>query len=371
MMAIFKGNYESRIFLLEMKLLAALGCLLIYCYSACFWASGQLLRILGVGILVAAAALLSGLLLGFIFAIPRIDGAEGKQWRPKTGPQNGARAGDSGPPHQAMPFNNNLVDISDWLTKIIVGVGLVELHSISRWLGRLSYYLAPALLPAPSAAGAESFISGQAAGLAILIFYLTMGFLFGYVWTTICFKPALLAQVEWERDMLQDYIRGPLNEYTQGPLKQYEHIVDPLVSVEASISANRFDEAMATIDKTLENDPRNGYAVMTKAWILKREAMQSGLLKPDRDKLLKEAIACIDQSIAWMPDQGEPLYNKACYQALLGGEGLKNQVLKNLKSAIRINPDLRHIAAGDDDFASIRDDVDFISLISQAPPPSA
>jgi hypothetical protein len=34
----------------------------------------------------------------------------------------------------------------------------------------------------------EPFISSQAAGLAILIFFSTLGFLLGYVWTMIYFR---------------------------------------------------------------------------------------------------------------------------------------------------------------------------------------
>ena len=59
-------------FLVRMWILAAIGCLLILLYSWHFSEPTQLLRILGMGMLLAGAALLSGFLLGFIFAIPRL-----------------------------------------------------------------------------------------------------------------------------------------------------------------------------------------------------------------------------------------------------------------------------------------------------------
>ncbi|MGB7546167.1 MAG: hypothetical protein WBM14_00325 [Terracidiphilus sp.] len=336
-------NGGSRHFLLEMKVLAAIGCLVILLYSLCFWTSGQLLRILGVGVLVAGAALLSGFLMGFIFAIPRVGDHKG---RTTTAQPEGTQTPNSDAPPDSVLFNANLVEISDWLTKIIVGVGLVELHSITGSLGKLSYYLALGLQPAPCAGGAscaEPLISGQAAGLAILIFYFTLGFLLGYVWTMIYFQGDLKRQVDH--------------------LKRLNRSAILIMLAEASINAGQLDEAMASIDKSLENDPQNGLAIMTKARILKRKALQPG--QSERDKLLKQALAYADQAISRLPDKGEPSYNKACYQALLDLNGLKSEVLKNLKSAFRLNPDLRRIAKNDDDFALLKEDADFVKLTSQ------
>jgi len=136
-----------------------------------------------------------------------------------------------------------------------------------------------------------------------------------------------------------------------------------MISAEASLSKNRLDEAMATIDKALDNDPQNGFPMITKARILKKQAVQK--TPHDQDKL-KQAIACVDQAIALLPDKdkGESLYNKACYQALLDLNGLKSDILENLKTAFNLNPDLRQAAKGDDDLALLRQDTDFIKLTS-------
>lgn len=356
--------YETRDFLVQMKILAAIGCSLILLYSLRFWASGWLLlRILGVGMLVAGAALLSGFLLGFIFAIPRV--GDRKRKTTAAEPED-VQAENSAAQSRSVQFNGNLVEISDWLTKIIVGVGLVELHSIPGELGKLSYYLAPGLQPASCAGDAscvDSIISGQTAGLAILIFYVTLGFLLGYVWTVIYFSADLsgrLKHVEREKDH-------------ERQLKQIAvELVPPkasvIISAEAYLSANQLDEAMASIDEALKSDPQNGLALMTKARILKRQALQRespNRESPDKGKLLKQAITYLDQAIALLPDKGEPIYNKACYQALLDPEGLKGEVLENLKTAFRLNPALRQDAKADEDLASIHHDADFVELIGQ------
>jgi hypothetical protein len=352
----FNGNDESRIklvrmdlspaykFFFQMQIIAAIGAVVILLYSLQYWTSGQLFRILGLGILVAGAALLSGFLLGFIFAIPRMGEGE-RERRVAVSHVKGDPTADTSTQNDSMPFNENLVQISDWLTKIIVGVGLVELHSIPGKLGELSYYLALGLHPAPCA---ESLIGGQAVGLAILIFYITLGFLLGYVWTAIDFRNCL---------------RGKIKSLEESNLHKYQYIQTnkPLQLAEAFISANQLDEAMDTIDESLKTEPRNGRTVMTKARILKRQALKGE--PADRGKLLKQAITCIDQAIALLPDMGEPVYNKACYQALLDPTGMKSDLLANLKLAFQLNPDLKQNAKEDDDLSALKQDDDFIKLI--------
>ena len=171
------GNDESRNFLLEMRVTAAIGCILILLYSLCFWTSGQVLRILGVGVLVAGAALLSGFLLGFIFAIPRVGDQKG---RAATAQSQGPQAPDSGAKHDSLPFNANLVEISDWLTKIIVGLGLVELKS------------APAHLLKAATWIAQSFSSALAPGQpvvsfagSVILYFSVVGLLAGYLLTIL------------------------------------------------------------------------------------------------------------------------------------------------------------------------------------------
>jgi tetratricopeptide (TPR) repeat protein len=145
----------------------------------------------------------------------------------------------------------------------------------------------------------------------------------------------------------------------------------PILSAEASISANQLDEAMATIEQHLRNNPRDGYAVMTKARILKRQAMQPGESAANRESLLKQAIRSVDESIALLPDKAEPIFNKACYQAQLDPNGLKDDILANLESAFRLNPSLRQVAKTDDDLGELRQDADFINIIGQESPPEA
>src|SRR6266850_7688731 len=92
------------------------------------------LQSLAIGLLVAGAALAAGILIGFLFGIPRTLQREG----PKDTANGNA-------PGEAYGVNTNLEQISDWLTKIIVGVGLVQLGRVPEYARRLGDYFSTCL----------------------------------------------------------------------------------------------------------------------------------------------------------------------------------------------------------------------------------
>jgi hypothetical protein len=340
-----KGILVDRYRLLfRLQILSAVGCSLIILYGLRFWFSGDLLRIVGIGLLIAGASLMAGFLLGFVFGIPR-DGSEMSATTSAADPRGSTGEAAQGRSNHVRP-NSNLIEISDWLTKIIVGVGLVELKSIPSKLGTLSYYLGLGLRPAECTGPTRCtnyIIGGQAAGLAIFIFYVSMGFLWGYVWTRLYFTRDLEEQLE--------------------SLRRENENLDIILGVESLVKEGRLDEAMRYIDKVLENSPRDGRAVLTKGRILKRQADESNLSDTEKKKLLSQAVEFASRAIELLPGKGEPMYNKACYQALLGVD--KKEVLANLKSAFTLNPRLRKTAAEDGDLTSLQQDDDFKRLISE------
>jgi predicted acyltransferase len=116
-------------------------------------------------VLVAAAALAAGLLLGFLFGIPKTDQPNPAGGQTQTTPKK-----------LTLKANTNLVEISDWLTKMIVGVGLSQLSTLPGKLKSLAGYFATAFGP-PAAPG--SLV------LAILGYFGIFGFLLGYLWARI------------------------------------------------------------------------------------------------------------------------------------------------------------------------------------------
>ena len=97
--------------------LAALG---IYCFN--LPTSGWIAY--GAAAMVFAASFLIGCLLGFLFGIPRAL-------------SDGAEVG-SGEQHSRLTANTNLEQVSDWLTKIIVGATLVQLGPLTHRFSELA-----------------------------------------------------------------------------------------------------------------------------------------------------------------------------------------------------------------------------------------
>jgi len=155
------------------------------------------LQSLAIGLLVAGAALAAGILIGFLFGIPRTLQREG----PKDTANGNA-------PGEAYGVNTNLEQISDWLTKIIVGVGLVQLTVIPGKMRGLSDYLATAF-------GAPAVPSATV--ITIICYFGIFGFLLGYLWTRIYLMGEFSRVERMTRDRAE-YYEGLINAYVYQPM---------------------------------------------------------------------------------------------------------------------------------------------------------
>jgi hypothetical protein len=143
-------------------LLPTVGLIVIFLY--CNSLSANVMQTFGPSAMVAGAALIAGSFLGFLFAIPRA-----QQQVERIDGRSVAEQAD-GP----LRINTNLEQVSDWLTKIIIGVTLIELGRIVRSLGPLIAALAVIY---GNATGARVMAAG------ILVYFPIVGFLAGYVAT--------------------------------------------------------------------------------------------------------------------------------------------------------------------------------------------
>ncbi|MCX7288940.1 MAG: hypothetical protein NTW20_15710 [Rhodobacterales bacterium] len=141
--------------------------------GASFW------RTLGTGLLVGSASGLMGAFFGFLFGMPRdLSGRPGLQ---KTPDDPNATPLAAVGPAAAMEngriawANNNLVEVSDWLTKIIVGIGLVEFRALVPWIGGISE-------TAGIAAGFNGTSAQATFGVSIILASFVYGFLIAYIY---------------------------------------------------------------------------------------------------------------------------------------------------------------------------------------------
>ncbi len=118
------------------------------------------------------AWLAAGFVFGFIFGIPKVITAT-------TSTTNPALNVPSQKPAPKLKVNTNLEDISDWLTKILVGATLTQITRIPAAIRSAAWFMA---------AGDASSPTGFNG--AIIIYYSALGFLSGYILTRMFFARA-------------------------------------------------------------------------------------------------------------------------------------------------------------------------------------
>lgn len=130
-------------------------------------------------LMIGGASLMVGSVAGFIFAVPRA-----------------GRAVEANKPEETHRVNTNLEQISDWLVKILVGVGLTQLVNIPQKLQDSSTYMSEKI----GFVGSEVYIGAE------ISFYVICGFLYGYLWTRLYLAGAIKVADERMTILLQKNI---------------------------------------------------------------------------------------------------------------------------------------------------------------------
>jgi CheY-like chemotaxis protein len=132
-------------------------------------------------LILSGSSFAIGGLIGFLFGIPRslqgLSQSDSASAKPTPGPGQQAQSDKT----NYRP-NTNLEQISDWLTKILVGVGLTQLTNIGHGVVSISAFAARGM---EQFQHADNFVAGT------LLYFLILGFLFGYLWTRLNLAEAL------------------------------------------------------------------------------------------------------------------------------------------------------------------------------------
>ena len=125
--------------------------------------------------LISGGSFLSTFIIGFLFGIPISTQAENTN--PKIDNRHSQTSEiKSDTQNRRLQTNSNLQEISDWLTKMIVGIGLTQLYRVPSLFATLSSFLS------------EGFIDNQAMPTVIassIVFFGSCGFLSGYLMTRL------------------------------------------------------------------------------------------------------------------------------------------------------------------------------------------
>jgi hypothetical protein len=163
------------------------GCVVVVVYAV----GPDFLLTATIGLMLALASALGVGLIGFIFGVPFSKDAAGAAPKVAGAPD---RAESEGSP-SSYRANTSLEQISDWLTKMLVGVGLVEIKEAPAALHRLVQYLAPGV---GTGRQAETFV------LSVLVFFAVSGFLFGFLWARLYLRRWLS---DADRDLIEKLSR--------------------------------------------------------------------------------------------------------------------------------------------------------------------
>lgn len=135
------------------------------------WPGG--LRIFCILWFASGAAFFIGTIGGFLFGIPKAR----PQWQSPDGniaPASGA----TGEELSTYRDNTNLEEVSDWLTKIIIGLGLVEFQNIVSAVVTAGATVGDSIDPVHQFGGAAIATGSLIVGFAT-------GFIYYYIWTRV------------------------------------------------------------------------------------------------------------------------------------------------------------------------------------------
>ncbi|MDD4158481.1 MAG: hypothetical protein PHH64_03630 [Proteiniphilum sp.] len=196
------GKLKQTVYLLPLFVLVAgfLACFSCAALSSAYW---DLLALL---LIISLASLLVGAVLGFLFGIPRLN----KKYDPREEYDRNTK----------YRPNTNLEEISDWLTKIIIGVTLTQLTKIPVYLQDM----ADRLLTDRACMSMNCDLAKPSL-IALLIYFTIAGFITGYIYTRL-HLPNLLSLMEenrikaaelllWQKGMKNDIPSG--GEYGATP----------------------------------------------------------------------------------------------------------------------------------------------------------
>lgn len=168
---------------------------------------------LGLSMYIGGASLFSGGILGFLFGIPRAFQGSG------SNDNTSVRQYDD---------NTNLEQISDWLTKIIVGVGLIQFRKILIGFQELTESLAQGF-------SSDRFLAMRVPYTgALLVFYSICGFLAVYIWSKVYF----LKQLSLNRRDIEDIFTKKAKEFKQ--------------SIDEKIDRQKLEQRLAQLQATDE-----------------------------------------------------------------------------------------------------------------------
>ncbi|MGA5422650.1 TPR end-of-group domain-containing protein [Streptomyces lavendulocolor] len=325
--------------------------------------------VLGVTAITGAAAFAVGLLLGFLFGLPRtVEDFDSVSTRKEGVHATMAGMAESESPWPVYRSNTNLEQISDWLTKILVGVGLIQLVRVPSGVQALGDWLRPAL---GGVGSSEIFAVG------IVLYNTVAGFLIGYLLTRLRMAQALSsaeAAIRQEKAALQDAIISISPALEAKPDEREMEAAERRRVAELETRLHRLEEAGGRLDADAysllaRQLKRAGkYAEAENAYLKAAELQPNnpvplnyaGVIRGKYNRDYDGADKFYRRAISLDPTYTPAIYNLACNEKRRGRTA---EALTLLATAISSSPEkYRRMAREDEVFEDIGNDPLFQSI---------
>jgi hypothetical protein len=287
-------------------------------------------------------------LLGFLFGLPRpVDDVRQLRAAPDDDSKASAAANGQASLNDAEVSrrprtNNNLLEISDWLTKVIVGAGLVGLKDLIHWFGGIAQVIG-------EGSGLQGVALSRVYGGSVMTFFFGWGFLFVYIQTRTIIS---LIFVTTERT-LADVVQRKIDAALPGQVREAvsAEVRENVAPALAKASVGAILQLLYGAPKDAEEQARaflgqEGNESNARAWLY---------------------LACA------LGQQHAAESNPETKQRL------RDEALKALTKALNLDPELTPLARGfmytdepshlegDDDLESFRNDLAFQELVGPRP----
>ena len=224
---------------------------------------------------ISIASMLAGAFVGFLFGIPKTIQQSGKNkpvsLPPVITPETIRQASEEDNLEEDYQSNTNLEEISDWLTKILVGVGLTQLGSIPKKINDVATTLAP---------GLGGFKSSSVLAICLMLFNVVGGFLLSYLCTRIFLKNILRS---FDKNELKTIALDAIRKQQLEDIKTINEFKKALDALQKSVGETKKDP----------NNPQEPSVILQPNWTeyLKNLRTASLLTKDQVFKITEDAIA--------------------------------------------------------------------------------
>ena len=228
-----------------------------------------------IGLLISGAALVIGALFGLLFGIPRSlqDGPVSAPALLANGKLNAAENNVDNQPSQVTPIrpepavryssqNTNLEQISDWLTKILVGVSLTQFQAIQTKFRGIAQAVARELNGAQEATGA-----------ALILFFMVSGFLISYLWVRRYLEKEF-GDASRENQLIREARSEGIEEGKEAGIKEWKNTVN---------EATRLNAPLASLPSQPESQSQATETQQQASSALTKSVVKTPLIGPNPD----------------------------------------------------------------------------------------